>query len=77
LPVICNEIGDTGCIVEQTCTGYLVRNFEEKYLEEAVKQVYFLLNLEKEKIRKHAIQIFDLTTGIGKYYNLYQRILED
>jgi glycosyltransferase involved in cell wall biosynthesis len=77
LPVICNEIGDTGCIVEQTCTGYLVRNFEEKSLNEAVNQVPFLLHLEKEKIRKHAIQLFDLTIGVGKYHSLYKRVLKD
>ncbi len=77
IPVICNNIGDTGNIIEETKTGYLVNDFNEKGLMEAVNTIQEIELLDKGMIRESAKKIFDLEIGIGKYLDVYQNILKD
>ena len=74
IPVICNNIGDTGFIVNTTHTGFVL----EKFIEPAFKDVVNTMNetskFDKEYIRSCA-SIFDLDAGAGKYLNEYNRML--
>ncbi len=75
LPLVCNDIGDTGTIVEKTGTGVVVRIFQKEDYEQAVERIPVLLHLSKEKIREAAKEYYDLTGGLDKYKQVYSRIL--
>ncbi len=75
LPVICNEIGDTGHIVRDTGTGMIVSEFDSKHYQEVIDKIDELLIIPPEKIRKAAFQYFDLEEGIRRYSAIYKRLL--
>ena len=74
IPVVCNAIGDTGNIINSTGTGMVINEFDKRALEEAVKGLEGLEQLDKENIRRCAAQYFDLETGAKKYLGLYTRL---
>jgi glycosyltransferase involved in cell wall biosynthesis len=75
LPVICNDIGDTGNIINETATGIVVNKFDKFSLEEAVNKIGALNNIDKEHIRNCAENYFDLKTGVQKYLDLYHSLI--
>lgn len=76
IPVICNDIGDTGLIIKQTGTGMLVNSFDEHSLSLAVRQIGDLEAIDSEKIRQCSIDFFDLKSGVQKYLQVYLRMLQ-
>jgi glycosyltransferase involved in cell wall biosynthesis len=77
IPVICNDIGDTGSIIEETKTGLVVKEFTDAEYDRVIAQMDGLLAIPKEHIRKAAFQYFDLEKGAGDYLQIYKRILKD
>jgi glycosyltransferase involved in cell wall biosynthesis len=74
IPVICNDIGDTGFIIKQTGTGLLVNKFDENSLAEAVQNISQIECIAPEKIRQGSMDFFDLKSGVEKYLYLYLKI---
>ena len=75
VPVICNDIGDTGKIINETKTGLIVHQFcTDEYLE-VIHKLDDLLAITKEQIRNSAYRFFDLSNGVTKYQDIYRRIL--
>lgn len=77
IPVICNDIGDTGHIIEQTKTGVMISEFTETEYEKQVQKMDQVLAIPKEYIRQTAFQYFDLKAGVASYLQVYKRILKD
>lgn len=77
IPVICNDIGDTGQIIEQTKTGIMIPEFDEAEYEKQIQKMKELLVIPKEYIRQTAFQYFDLESGAANYLQVYKRILKD
>jgi glycosyltransferase involved in cell wall biosynthesis len=75
VPVICNDIGDTGNIINETATGLVVNKFDKPSLQEAVNKIGALNQISKEHIRSCAESYFDLKTGVQKYLDLYHSIM--
>jgi glycosyltransferase involved in cell wall biosynthesis len=75
IPVVCNDIGDTGNIIKETKTGIVVNKFDKTSLEGAVKEIQQLEQLNKEDIRNCAACFFDLEVGAGKYLGLYKAMM--
>jgi glycosyltransferase involved in cell wall biosynthesis len=75
IPVICNDIGDTGNIIRQTGTGIVVNEFDDAILQQAAMQLPALEKIPRESIRSHAKKIFDLHEGAFLYEKLYNKIL--
>jgi glycosyltransferase involved in cell wall biosynthesis len=75
IPVICNDIGDTGNIINETATGIVVNKFDKILLEQAVNKIGALNNIDKEHIRNCAEKYFDLKTGVQKYLDLYHSLI--
>lgn len=75
IPVICNTIGDTGNIIKATNTGMLVDAFDKPGLESRIAEVLALKQISKAHIRKSALELFDLESGIQKYREVYKRLL--
>ncbi len=74
IPVICNNIGDTGKIVSETASGVLVDTFDEAHYKKAIEQ-FLDSTFEKDHIRQMAIENFDLKNAVAKYENIYFKIL--
>ena len=75
IPVICNNIGDTGNIIEATKTGIVVNAFSDNDYDKAVEELPQLLDISKELIRHAAFEFFDLKMGAQKYAAFYSKIL--
>jgi len=76
IPVICNDIGDTGMIIRSTGAGILIKEFSDAEYDRAVDRMEQLLSMPKERIRNAAFQYFDLSKGCRDYEELYKRILD-
>jgi glycosyltransferase involved in cell wall biosynthesis len=75
VPVICNDIGDTGIIIKATGTGFVVDEFSIEEYDKLVGQFSELLSLPADKIRESAFKYFDLKNGTEKYSQIYHRML--
>ena len=76
VPVICNSIGDTGHIIDETGTGAVIKEFTNAEYDRVIAQMDSLLSISKEKIRNSAMQYFDLGKGVADYWEIYKRILQ-
>ena len=74
IPVICNDIGDTGYIVNKTRTGIIVNDFNKYSFQDTINKIDNLERIEQEYIRDCAKEIFDLKIGVRKYSDLYNQI---
>lgn len=74
IPVICNDIGDTGYIIESTQSGIVINDLEPAGFTKAIKQLDEISMLPKEKIRESARVFFDLQSGLCKYEQIYRQL---
>jgi glycosyltransferase involved in cell wall biosynthesis len=74
VPIICNDIGDTGRIIEATGTGLLVRSFDQRGFQLAMDALREFPVLEKQQIRKAAFEYYDLQKGVLAYLNIYKSL---
>ena len=77
IPAICNDIGDTGHIIEQTKTGIMISEFSETEYEKKIQKMNEVLTIPKKYIRQTAFQYFDLESGAASYLRVYKNILKD
>jgi len=75
IPVICNNIGDTGNIVNNTGTGIIVDTFSNDSFQEVVNKIGDMEKIDKEYVRDCGKKTFDLHSGVEKYLREYNRIL--
>jgi glycosyltransferase involved in cell wall biosynthesis len=77
VPVICNDIGDTGHVIEETRSGLVVKDFSVEAYDKAIDGMDELLAIPREDIRRGAMRFFDLEKGAGDYLQLYKRIFSE
>jgi len=77
VPVICNDIGDTGYIIEKTKTGMLVNEFNQQTFAHLIDNMDQFLVIDKEHIRSCALELFDLKAGAEKYRKVYHQMLDN
>lgn len=75
IPLICNDIGDTGKIVENSRSGLMVREFSDKEYERVIDELVQFDESDKTRIRDAAIKNFDLQSGAIRYSEVYRKIL--
>lgn len=74
VPIICNDIGDTGKIIEESGAGIVIRQFDTAAYRQAAEQLPALGRLEKERIRQSAFTYYDLKNGVSVYSTVYTRM---
>ena len=74
LPVICNDIGDTGGIVDSTRTGIVVNDFSETSFKAVADRLHSGAKVNRSYIRDCAKKIFDLRAGADKYFKMYEDV---
>jgi len=77
IPIICNDIGDTGNIIRESGTGVVVKNFSDEAYDQAIHQLLTNSIPSRSAIRKAAFAYFDLKKGSADYAKLYKRILNE
>lgn len=75
IPVICNDLGDTGLIMEKTNTGSVIRSFDKKSYQLIVDRLDEIVSIPASHIREAAFDYFDLQKGVESYLKIYQEIL--
>lgn len=76
IPIICNNVGDTGKIIEDSGAGLVIHGFSQEECSRISEHVQGLLHVDKENIRQSAVEYFDLKKGTEKYQEVYKRVLE-
>jgi glycosyltransferase involved in cell wall biosynthesis len=83
IPMICNDIGDTGYIVKKAESGVVIHGFTQKDYNLALSALDKFTASEpagqagksEERIRRSAYDFFDLKKGIEQYSIAYQIVL--
>lgn len=71
IPVLCNDIGDTGYYTIQNKIGVLVKKGKE---EEAISQLNNM-DLKRAEIREVAMTYFNVRKGVDLYAQVYYKML--
>ena len=69
-PVIAFARGSMPELIRNTTTGFLVNS-----LEEAVKAVENIYQIDRKACREHAVELFSIQRMVEKYIELYERII--
>jgi len=75
IPVICNDIGDTGTIIHASGAGILVNKFHGESLQGACDRLRHWNQVDPGSIRQYAGAHFDLSEGIHRYHQVYKALL--
>ncbi len=75
IPVICNDIGDTGQIIREAGAGMVIDRFDREEYEKRAAELTALSVIPMEKIRRSAFQYYDLEEGVNRYLRTYEQIL--
>lgn len=76
IPVICNDIGDTGNIITATQTGAIVNSFADHDYDKVIEKLPQVFAISPSFIRKAAFDYFDLIKGAERYAELYSKIIK-
>lgn len=74
IPLICNDIGDTGIIVKEAAVGLVISKFDTDTYGKIAGQMEALLKSDKEHIHQSAGKYYDLRNGVSIYNKVYQQI---
>ena len=76
VPVVCNTgVGDVEEIVTSTNSGLLVHHFQENDYLQVITNLPGLISRPPTDFRNAAIQWYSLESGINRYFEVYQAIL--
>lgn len=76
VPLICNDIGDTGIIVEETKTGAVINGFNDQAYKNITGRMNELAGISKQHIRQSAYEYYDLDKGVENYLLSYKEVLK-
>jgi glycosyltransferase involved in cell wall biosynthesis len=71
IPVICNDIGDTGLITEQSGSGIVVRKFNLQEYERVAESICNENKFDKETIRQSSFKYYNLQNAGKEYAEIY------
>ena len=74
IPIICNDIGDTGKIIEESGAGIVIRHFDNEEYNRVANCVESLQLINKEDLRKSSFKYYDLQQGSIIYNSVYLQI---
>jgi glycosyltransferase involved in cell wall biosynthesis len=75
VPIICNDIGDTGKIIQDTGAGLVVNNFDTAEYRRTCEQLQGLKKVSRQHIREGAKKYYDLQQGVKIYKEVYSHLL--
>ncbi|MCZ2396344.1 MAG: glycosyltransferase [Chitinophagales bacterium] len=76
IPILCNDkVGDVEDIIVQTHAGFCIDSFDQATFEKAADIIKGKHDYDGTTIRENARKIFDLSSGVNAYRDIYQSIL--
>lgn len=76
IPVICNDIGDTGVIVNASRAGIVINRFDNDTYEKLSREVLAENPRDPEEIRQSACRYYDLGEGVKRYQSVYVQLMK-
>lgn len=76
IPVICNDIGDTGAIVQASGAGIVISRFDQPSYEKLSREVLSENARNPEDIRQAACRYYDLSEGVKRYQSVYAQFMQ-
>jgi glycosyltransferase involved in cell wall biosynthesis len=74
IPIICNDVGDTGKIVNITKAGIIINEFDNESYSKAADQLLKMSAAPSPSIREGAFQYYDLYAGARNYLEVYKKL---
>ncbi len=74
IPLITNDIGDCGRIIEDCNAGFVVNDFSSQSYDRIILQIDELIQKDKNAIRKNALRYYSLDNGVNKYAAVYHAV---
>ena len=74
IPIIANDIGDSGKFVEASGTGKMIKTINLKEIKNVVLDIDDIANIDPIYIRKKALETYSLTNGTLQYAQVYNLI---
>lgn len=75
IPIVANNIGDSGLFMKQHNTGILIETITEEAIQKAVSEIKELMLTDPSYIRTVAIKEYSIDKGVESYVDVYKRIL--
>lgn len=74
IPIVCNDVGDTGRIIDESGAGVKIKEFSDAAYQIAIENLLQFKTDMKPQIRESACKYFDLQEGTAKYLAVYKRM---
>ncbi len=75
IPVICNQIGDVGLVLQQSGGGVLLPDFSNASYDFVIEQLPMLMGLDSAEIRSNIYEYYSLDNAIKTYNHVYSKLL--
>ena len=76
IPVICNDIGDTGAIVNASRAGIVISRLDTGAYEAVCRELLTAAGRNPEEIRQAACRYYDLGEGVKRYRSVYTQLMQ-
>ncbi|MBP6591140.1 MAG: glycosyltransferase [Chitinophagaceae bacterium] len=76
IPLLCNDIGDTGDIVRKSESGLVIAAFSKADYANAIEEMSVPAKFNQQLIREKAFSFFDLDTGVERYQKVYEEVMK-
>lgn len=74
IPIVCNDVGDTGGIIDESGAGVKVSEFNKASYNLAIDKLIRFDTGMKQQIRESAYKYFDLQEGTSEYLAVYKKM---
>lgn len=76
IPIIANNIGDSGIFIQENNLGFMLNNITEEEINNALHDINRIKNIDPIFIREKALKEYSLAKGVALYKGVYRQILQ-
>ena len=75
IPIIANDVGDTGVFIKNNNVGIMLRDITEASFKQSISEISTLNELDAKEIRNVALKEYSLDSGIESYSKVYSEMV--
>ncbi len=75
IPVVLNDIGDSGTIIDTCKSGVVIKEFNDDSYDKVILLIDEMKKMDPLSIRNCALDVYGLDQGIQKYASVYETLL--
>ena len=76
IPIIANNIGDSGMFIQENNLGIMLNNITEEEINNALRNINRIKNIDPVLIREKALEEYSLARGVALYKGAYRQIFQ-